>query len=125
MLVPPLARLFSCEEGLPQDLLATLRSGLPPSDLRNAVVFGSVARGEERATSDVDLLVEVTDPRAREMLRPSLVKLQGRVHARYGNALSPLVYTTDELKDRTRRRLLRNVETEGLRALEEGPDDKG
>lgn len=36
-------------------------------DVKKAAVFGSVARGEERADSDVDILVEFINP-------PSLVK---------------------------------------------------
>jgi predicted nucleotidyltransferase len=44
------------------DLLGQLRSALrTESNVRLAVVFGSVARGEDRVDSDVDLLVELAD----------------------------------------------------------------
>jgi predicted nucleotidyltransferase len=44
-----------------QDALATLRrneSALRARGIRHAAVFGSVARGENRAGSDLDILVE-------------------------------------------------------------------
>src|SRR5690349_14644608 len=44
-------------------LLATLRAVLrTEQNLRFALLFGSVARGDDSAASDIDLLVEMRDP---------------------------------------------------------------
>jgi uncharacterized protein len=50
-----------------QDALATLRryeSALRARGIRHAAVFGSIARGENRPDSDLDIVIEV-DPEAR------------------------------------------------------------
>jgi uncharacterized protein len=50
-----------------QEALATLRryeSALRARGIRHAAVFGSIARGENRPDSDLDIVIEV-DPEAR------------------------------------------------------------
>src|SRR4030067_641045 len=52
------------EEAPVGPVVEEIRRGLPP--VLSCVLFGSVARGEERPGSDVDLLVVLRDPRAAE-----------------------------------------------------------
>lgn len=61
--------------------LAQLRTALRTEPgVRAAVLFGSLARGDDRAESDVDLLVELSDPAptARLDLRRRLEAAAGR-----------------------------------------------
>ncbi len=51
---------------LPSTILATARARgalLPKHDVRLAVLYGSLARGDEDAGSDLDLLVSLADDR--------------------------------------------------------------
>jgi predicted nucleotidyltransferase len=83
--VAPLRALVS-----PIEILAgVIRDAAP--ELKTVIVFGSVARGEARADSDIDLAViapESWDGRA---------DLQERVHARLGNSCDVLHFTTGDL----------------------------
>jgi predicted nucleotidyltransferase len=49
--------------------LATVEPELRRRGVRHLSVFGSVARGEDRAESDVDLAVEIEDGRAFSVIR--------------------------------------------------------
>lgn len=62
-------------------LLCELREALlPEHDVRLAVLYGSLARGDEDASSDLDLLVSLTDdhPSAGFELARRLKRLSGR-----------------------------------------------
>lgn len=45
--------------------LEAIRAVLADNDVQYAVVFGSVARGEETSTSDIDLCLQFSDDRSR------------------------------------------------------------
>ena len=74
-----------------------LRSALSPlsSRIRAAFVFGSVAKGTDRSSSDIDLMVlsdELTYAEIYSVLEP--------VHINLGRAVNPTVYTTSEFAKR-------------------------
>lgn len=74
-------------------LLEDIRAALP-SQTDVAVVFGSVARGEERAESDVDVLV--LGPRLSQIKVNAALRAVGRKHRRTINAS---VYSRQEFED--------------------------
>jgi predicted nucleotidyltransferase len=92
------------------DLLDSL-DGLP---LERAVLFGSVARGEETPTSDVDLFVETRTSAEKEAVAEALSRASQTFALRYGNALSNLVLTRAEVRARVNPGLLESIESEGL-----------
>ena len=65
---------------------------------RAAVLFGSVARGQEAWRSDIDLLLLVDDEPARHSLEQQLDEVGFRVLGEYGSDLSPIVLTVDEFR---------------------------
>jgi len=77
----------------------TLRGALGPiwPRIEVAFIFGSVARGEERAESDVDVFVagEVTFREVVAVLAPSEASLS--------RSVNPVVYAVDEVRERLAR----------------------
>lgn len=81
--------------GAPQ----VIRNALEPLSSRVpfALLYGSVAKGSDRATSDIDVLV-VSDSLALEDLYAAL---QPAEHA-LGRPINPTLYTTGEFRERRR-----------------------
>lgn len=76
-----------------------VRNPLIPLEIYNAWVFGSVARGEDSETSDLDLLVEL--PRPSYVL---LLELERDVRDAFGGQVD--VTTEELLRDDVRGRVL-------------------
>jgi predicted nucleotidyltransferase len=78
-------------------LADVLRAALEPvaADIRAAFVYGSIAKGEDRADSDVDVLV-VSDGIAYGDLYAALEPAS----ARLGRKVAPTLYSKDELRKR-------------------------
>jgi predicted nucleotidyltransferase len=85
--------------------------------IRRAVIFGSIARGEEGPGSDVDLFVELNSSPSRGDVELALSELRTEVLARFGNVLSPLVYTRGKSNHPPNPALFRAIESEGLSVI--------
>jgi predicted nucleotidyltransferase len=111
ILVRRILGLFETEAGL-DDRLAHEITGLIPGT-RSITVFGSVARGEDAAASDIDVLVIVEDGIDQDEAFDTLATLDSSL--RLGKDLGPVVWTTSTL-------MLRNSEMSPLlqRVLAEG-----
>ncbi len=81
--------------GIPQEI----RASIAPIDRRISValLYGSVARGEERADSDVDVLVVADDLTLEELYR-RLAPVEKRLRRK----VNPTLYTRDEFRRRRR-----------------------
>jgi predicted nucleotidyltransferase len=87
--------LFSAEELLPEELLAKLRDAF--CDTADSVVlFGSYARGDQNADSDVDLALVARDPGAKELLERTAAARGSEFRRQFGATLSPLIYDASE-----------------------------
>jgi predicted nucleotidyltransferase len=73
-----------------------LRHELSRDDVRVAFIFGSVARGEEKATSDIDLMV-IGDIGLR-----GLAGLIGPIQRKAGREINPHVYSEAEFRRRAK-----------------------
>jgi predicted nucleotidyltransferase len=78
-----------------------LRAALEPvaPDIRLAFVYGSIARGKDRASSDVDLLV-ISDRLAYSELYGALEPAAER----FGRKIVPTLYTSAEFHERRKRK---------------------
>jgi len=89
------------EKGLKQRLAETVVKALsiPP---RSLLLFGSVARREEKAGSDIDILVVMPDRSDLKRTETELESAGEEVSRLFGNRLSPLVTTGAEVLRRHR-----------------------
>lgn len=93
----PLAEFFQRERGLLPSLKETIKGDLRGrKEIRVAVLFGSILKGQERPDSDVDifLFVENGAPAAYE---PLLERIRVKVARRFGNPVSFYIKSTREL----------------------------
>lgn len=118
VLYPVIHRLFQQEEDRSAELINVLRKGLGRAgrQVREAYLFGSVARGESEARSDIDLAVVTPDPNAPGVTKP-LELLVVEVKRRFGNDLS-LHFSDRPLAARLRSRegqgLWKRISAEGV-----------
>ncbi len=86
-------------------LLDVLKEALEPleRDVLVAFVYGSIARGEERAQSDVDLLVVGTASPYR------LTTALSQAERRLGRPVNPTVFGLEEFRKKSRGHFLREV----------------
>jgi predicted nucleotidyltransferase/biotin operon repressor len=101
---------FQKERDLLKCALSEVLEGVP--SILSAVLYGSLARGEEEPFSDVDLLIVVDDGvRARDVLEERAINFLER----YGNVLSLYILGLDEFRSLYQQRdeLLREILAEG------------
>ena len=74
----------------------TLRTALTPlkERIRVAIIYGSVARGEENQRSDIDLLI------VGDVTFTEVVKALRSVHDTLGREVNPTVYPVEEFRSR-------------------------
>jgi predicted nucleotidyltransferase len=113
-LAPILSSLFGAEADsitvLKKDIENVIR-GLP---VRRAVLFGSVARGEERTTSDVDIFVVVRSRADKERVEDALSAASIRFAKKFGNPLSSLVMDERQLRSPSNPSLLENIRNDAI-----------
>ena len=75
----------------------TIRAALEPlhERLKMALLYGSVARGEDRANSDIDVLI-VSD----ELLLEEIYAALAEAERSLGRPVNPTLYTSDEFTQR-------------------------
>ncbi len=114
-LVGPLSALFAVDRDMQRDLEETIEQSLQQvPGVVEVRLFGSVARGDEEPTSDIDLFILVRDRAAKQAARRGLETLRAEVRERFGNWIQPLVYTEAELRRRPRRAFLGPAREEGI-----------
>lgn len=103
-----LQRLFLAEKRAPEELASFLKRRLAKRPILRLSLFGSIARGQESEQSDIDVLVVCEDGKKQAAL--ALVDAcAARAAARYGNALSPLLYERSEFARKRATPLLKRI----------------
>jgi predicted nucleotidyltransferase len=119
-IVPALRSLFRAESNAIQRRKGRLRRILVQAGgVRRAIVFGSAARGQEDASSDLDLLVVVSNREALGRVERSLAELRLDSWGKGGMRLSPLLYTAAEFERKRHLPVIEAAEREGEELLAE------
>jgi predicted nucleotidyltransferase len=126
-LTPEVVRLFGFEANLKSTLAHDVASLLRRLPVRRAVLFGSLARGDDREDSDIDLFVEVPRSRDKPLVETALARVRDRVWDRYGRPLSAILYTSAEVRHPPNQSLLDSIDRDAievvsLRGGTSGPD---
>lgn len=107
--------LVNVDRTAKQSLVRALEAGLKGSGASDAILFGSVARGDEDPNSDVDLLVVFPNARRARAWRTRLRDLEVEILGRFGNPLQTLVYTATQVGKGARQRIYETARREGSR----------
>jgi len=114
VLIEPLDRLFESEAAILGQLKADLKRAVRSLPVRQASMFGSVARGDEESASDIDLFVEVGSTNDVLAVRESLSALSADFARRFGNPLSSLILTREQVRSPNNPRLMAAIQREGI-----------
>ena len=77
----------------------------------SAVIFGSVARREEKRTSDIDLFVVASD---KEQATDAVAESMGEIETVFGSRLNPIVMTRTEFRSKIKSNLVRDIMQESI-----------
>lgn len=114
VLFEALQRLYVTEANVDESLLQRVIKGLHDAPgLREIWLYGSRARGDERADSDVDVLVVVNRESQKEQALDAALGVSGDLRRSYRVPLSPIVYSEKEYRAKRGLPLLRNIRKEG------------
>lgn len=110
-----LTQWFEFERGARTLLVREIAKALSPlTFVRRAAIFGSVARGDERPSSDVDLFILIDDQRNDAALQERLASLRKGIQTTFGNPLRFVIYDQGQWEKNRNRPLVKNIERDGL-----------
>jgi uncharacterized protein len=115
VLYPFLFDIFKGERRIIDLLTDSIREALAGTEL--VLIYGSFAKGEEEAGSDIDVLVVTKD---KVKARNALEKLNQKALDQYATPLSYAIYTIKEFKKNRDKPFIRNALAEGLTIIGNG-----
>ena len=98
--------MFRMEEETLSELVKLIRKRLSESTIASALIFGSIARGEEEPLSDIDLFILTKNKEEAEVV---ISELQREVSNRFGNAISPYILSEEDLADENKTQILEEI----------------
>lgn len=113
LLSDPLIRLFEQERQSVRALKSELKAVVARLPVTRALLFGSVARAEEQPASDIDLFVQVRGSSDKRRAEDVLSAVSPKFALRFGNPLSSLVMTDEQVRRSSNPRLIESITTEG------------
>lgn len=109
-----LATLFVAERSIRSDLLEGLRRALKQLPVKEASIFGSVARGDANEASDLDVFIRVRSTKDAERVNSGLLDFRLAVLKKYGVDLSPLVLTDEEVRRPLNPKLIESLQRDRI-----------
>lgn len=105
-LFEPLKNLFLSEEATIIKLKEKIKKHLSIYYIKTVAIFGSVAKGEEKINSDIDLFI-ITDN--KRLTNEAMEKLQKEINMEFGNILMPYIMTKEEFKNKKNKPIMKNI----------------
>ena len=116
---PALNKVFNDERNLLKELKKQIKTEVTEDpEIQLAVLFGSLTKGSERPDSDVDLFI-VTKGNKRQAER-KLQTLISSIERRFGNTVSLMIKSTDDLKDLKTKSVYNEIKKGEIIRREEG-----
>jgi predicted nucleotidyltransferase len=81
-----------------KELKTVIMQNLPKSSVEKVILFGSVAKGEEKPNSDIDLFILIDGQNSKKPVETAIDKLSTICFERYGNRLSAYILTQKDLQ---------------------------
>ena len=75
------------------------------SKILNVSLFGSINKGKDNPTSDIDLAVIVSDAGAKSKVEKLFEKIDAIISKKFGNIVSPYINTKSEFKAKREKKL--------------------
>ncbi len=98
--------LYERESKIPAKVYEAIIENVPALDnIVSIAVFGSIKKKQERATSDIDLLVLVKNSDSKEKVEEDFGKVNEKIMKVFGNTISPYIQSLKEFKLKHKRRL--------------------
>ncbi len=104
--------LYNSERQFPEVLVNELKAILK-SPVVSAVMFGSAARREETPQSDLDICCVVKSEKQKDVVRDILNDQAGILFRKYGVKISPLLFTVDELRKKSKNQIIKSIIEDG------------
>ena len=90
-------------------LIKVLKNGLKNKYIKNVVLFGSFAKGKEKANSDIDLFILVKNKENKEKIEKDIEKLSEKCSILFGNTLMPYILDEKDYKNKTRKKIIMEI----------------
>ena len=93
------------------DLKTIFSKKLTKKDLKEAIIFGSIAERKEEPDSDIDLLIITKNEKHKKQIKKTLAELSQICIQRYGNILIPYIITEAEAKTPQNKKIIKSAKS--------------
>ena len=101
--------LYISEDEALNKIIGIIKRNLSSSKIKskilNVSLFGSVNKGEDHSTSDIDLAVIVSDAKTKSKVEKLFEKIDESVSRKFGNVISPYINTKSEFRAKRKKKL--------------------
>ena len=114
ILVKELSKIFKIDEKVYKTLKTKIYNILKnEKKILKVILYGSIARGDEKPDSDIDLFILVKNKKDKEKVGDLISKLNFSLIPIFGNVISEFIYSEEELKTKTKSKILSRIYSEG------------
>ena len=106
-------KIYSIENKFMDEILRTL-STILKKHVYSSVIFGSVARKEEKSLSDLDICCIVNSPLELLFVRDLLNKKSSMLYKKFGIKLAPIIFLKDAFLRKKKSKLIKDIVGEGI-----------